>query len=331
MHLENKINAFFDNVQIQKLRLTDVPLLVFFCGGDHHTETPEIHTPSMRYLVLEKIKECDGDLYRNIILAETFQDWLNQNVDITNLIDLEVLLAELATLVVLIVEAPGAYAELGAFSVINSIQTKLLPIVNTTLIHERSFINFGPIDFLKNEKPETPITELEWPIKVTCEDNMIKSSVDMVDKNNINLIVNVIYDDIKTALEKNTVSSPLLDIKQKGHIFLLIHEIIYILKAAIVKEIKNTLNVSFSIDINSKDIKKYLYILNKLGFTEESKIKKDGVNYYFSKLNYSLFKYSYHSKDTDLHRDKFVTEILLYYYENDSRRQIAINNQGKGS
>ncbi|MGI9887814.1 retron St85 family effector protein [Vibrio chagasii] len=331
MLLEDQINTFFKNVQIEKLRLTDVPLLVFFCGGDHHTETPEIHTPSMRYLVLERIKECDSDLYRNIVLAEKFQDWLNQNVDITNLIDLEVLLAELATLVVLIVEGPGAYAELGAFSVIDSIQTKLLPVVNTTLIHERSFINFGPIDFLKNEKPETPITELPWPVIITCKDNMITSSVDMEDKDDINLIANVIYDDIKTALANNTVSSPLLDINKKGHVFLLIHEIIYLLKAVIVKEIKSTLSVNFSLDISSKDIKKYLYILLKLSFIEESKIKKDDVKYYFSKLNYSLFKYSYHSRDTKLHRDEFVTQILLHYYKNDSRRQVAINNQGKDS
>ncbi len=102
-------------------------------------------------------------------------------------------------------------------------------------------------------------------------------------------------------------------------------------KLVVVKEIKSTLSVNFSIDISSKDIKKYLYILLKLGFVEESKIKKDDVKYYFSKLNYSLFKYSYHSRDTKLHRDEFVSQILLHYYKNDSRRQLAINNQGKDS
>ncbi|EJG0778551.1 retron St85 family effector protein [Vibrio parahaemolyticus] len=326
---EEKISTFFNNVQIDKLRLTDVPLLIFFCGGDNHTETPETHVPSMRYLVLEKIKESDATLSRQIILAETFQDWLNQNVDITNLIDLEVLLAELATLVVLIVEGPGAYAELGAFSVIESIQTKLLPVVNTALIQERSFINFGPIDFLKNEKPDTPISELTWPVTLEFRENKIISSVDKSNESDLKLTIQIIYDDIKSALEKNTVYSPLLNTKQKGHVFLIIHEIIFLLKAAIIKEIKNTLNDHFSITLEVKDIKKYLYILSKLDFVEESKIKHNSNTYYFSKLNYSLFKYSYINKS--MTRDVFKSDMLLYYYENDSRRQLAINNQSKGS
>ncbi|QFU21205.1 retron St85 family effector protein [Shewanella eurypsychrophilus] len=330
MFSEN-ISAFFQNINLEKMRLADVPICVFFCGGENRIDSSEDTIPSMRYMVLQKIKADDPTLFRQIVLAESFQDWINQDVDITNLIDLEVLLAELATLVVLIVEGPGAYAELGVFSVIESIQKKLLPIVNTTVIQERSFVNYGPIDYLKNEKPETEISELTWKVHIESSDNKILSSIDTSDSN-LEATVGVIIEDINDSLNKKNVESPLINIEMKGHVFILIHEIVYLLQAVLAKEVKFILGNFFNINYETKYIRKILYILTKLNFVEKSKIKKNDNLYYLSKTNHSLFKYSYKSSDESLKKDNFVSHILLHYFEEpkEKRRLLAINNRAQG-
>lgn len=327
----SEISAFFQNISIDRMRLTDVPISVFFCGGENHTDESEDTIPSMRYLVLNKIKAENPTLFRQIILAESFQDWLNQDVEITNLIDLEVLLAELATLVVLIVEGPGAYAELGVFSVLESIQKKLLPIVNTTVIQERSFVNYGPIDYLKNEKPETDISELTWKVTIESLNNKIISSVDKSDAN-LETTVGIIIEDIDDALNKNIIVSPLLNIELKGHVFILIHEIVFLFQATIAKEVKYILNEFFNLNYEIKEIRKILYVLTKLGFIEQSSIKKKDTLYYLSKINHSLFKYSYISPHDKFKKENFISDMQLYYYETkkEKRRLLAINNRTQG-
>ncbi|HVB86153.1 MAG TPA: retron St85 family effector protein [Candidatus Dormibacteraeota bacterium] len=65
-------------------------------------------------------------------------------------------LAELADLVIIIVESPGTCAELGAFSLSEPLRKKLLPIVDGRYERESSFIATGPlrwIDAVSDFKP----------------------------------------------------------------------------------------------------------------------------------------------------------------------------------
>jgi hypothetical protein len=65
-------------------------------------------------------------------------------------------LASLADLVVIIVESPGTFAELGAFSLVESLRRKLLPIVDLEYKGQDSFISTGPLRWIDQESDFKP-------------------------------------------------------------------------------------------------------------------------------------------------------------------------------
>lgn len=65
-------------------------------------------------------------------------------------------LAALSDLVVIVVESPGTFAELGAFSHVDSLRKKLLPILDLEFRNESSFINTGPIRWIDTESDFGP-------------------------------------------------------------------------------------------------------------------------------------------------------------------------------
>ena len=62
-----------------------------------------------------------------------------------NALQMEAYLADLADAVIVIVESPGTFAELGAFSNSDALRRKLLPILDVHHEASASFINTGPV------------------------------------------------------------------------------------------------------------------------------------------------------------------------------------------
>lgn len=65
-------------------------------------------------------------------------------------------LAALADLVVIIVESPGTFAELGAFSLSDPLRRKVLPIVDTQYRNQPSFITTGPLRWIDADSTFAP-------------------------------------------------------------------------------------------------------------------------------------------------------------------------------
>jgi hypothetical protein len=65
-------------------------------------------------------------------------------------------LAALADLVVIIVESPGTFAELGAFSLSDPLRRKVLPILDERYQKEPSFISTGPVRWIDRESDFKP-------------------------------------------------------------------------------------------------------------------------------------------------------------------------------
>lgn len=65
-------------------------------------------------------------------------------------------LAALADLVVIIVESPGTFAELGAFSLSDPLRKKILPIVDKQYFHHQSFISTGPLRWVDSDSHFAP-------------------------------------------------------------------------------------------------------------------------------------------------------------------------------
>jgi hypothetical protein len=68
-----------------------------------------------------------------------------------NALALEAQLAQLADIVVIVVESPGTFAELGAFSLSAPLRKKLLPVMNAQFQHDESFLNTGPVRWIDTD------------------------------------------------------------------------------------------------------------------------------------------------------------------------------------
>ncbi|MCW2453050.1 UNVERIFIED_ORG: hypothetical protein M2414_000771 [Rahnella aquatilis] len=334
-------------IDAEKLRVKNLPNFIFVCGGliadlDEKAKNPADKNPdapppppplpkSMRDAMMLRIPEMlhipasKRITIEKIILAEEFQDWLEHSI-VGNLIDFEIVLADLASAVVLVVEGSGAYAELGSFSIINSISEKLITIVNTNTIVEKSFINLGVLKHLEDN--ERTLLKYTWGVRYSVpgfQGTRVNLSLTGTHEE-INHTADRILERLTEEIEKKTQKTVVFNNETKGHVCLLIADLIYIFSALKIGEIKKCLINGFGIDISNKKIKEYLYTLQKLKYvtTEHS-----GDTYYVAtQNNLGFIKYRYMpDKDeilifSDVHEIK--TNAILYYREHDNARLSVI-------
>ncbi|WP_312080262.1 retron St85 family effector protein [Leclercia sp.] len=307
-----------------ELRLENLPNFVFICGGVRNpVDAPK--PGSMRDALLLRISEKDRQLNDRIREAEEFQDWLEHS-QVDNLIDFEIVLADLASSVVLVVEGLGAYAELGSFSIIESISSKLITIFNMNTVIDKSFINLGVIKYLEDNK--RTVLRYNWGVEYVTKP--LRDSVTLNLKDSIEDIyakVDVILTKLKEEIDKKTQSSIKFNRDIKGHICLVIADLIYLFSALKVGEIKNYLTVGFNIELPVKKIKEYLYILENLNYITK---ENSGDVFYVSTLNNNGFiKYRYNDDKKTITSFENVDDVraktIIYYRESDASRSDVLN------
>lgn len=114
--------------------------LMFLCGGASED--------SARY-ILKDYFGSRSDLNFQILLAEDFFTVV-PNEEYTDLLTLENYLADYSDCILIILESPGAIAELGAFSNgKDKFLEKILILNKNRYLGENSFINKGPVEKIK--------------------------------------------------------------------------------------------------------------------------------------------------------------------------------------
>lgn len=116
---------------------------IFLIGSDLKDEK------SMRSKILNSLK---NDQTKDVAVSfpeHLFEDQFLQRS--LNLLSLENLLAESVDAIVLCVESPGSLTELGAFSNNSLLNNKLIVYLDQKYEKDNSFINLGPVKFLKNK------------------------------------------------------------------------------------------------------------------------------------------------------------------------------------
>lgn len=86
----------------------------------------------------------------NLFYAERVWDLIASRND-RSALEMESDLANLADMLVIIVESPGTFAELGAFSLNKDLRKKILPIVDRQFQHKLSFISTGPLKWIDSD------------------------------------------------------------------------------------------------------------------------------------------------------------------------------------
>lgn len=115
------------------------PKFVFLCGKQFSEKIPYFETN--RGIIDKFLKSKSKDIY--IVLSEQlWEENFNSNID---LLTFEEFLAEVSDCIILFVESPGSFCELGAFSYADKLfSDKLAIIIDQKYVGDKSFIITGP-------------------------------------------------------------------------------------------------------------------------------------------------------------------------------------------
>ena len=213
----------------------------------------------------------------NIVFAEDANQ-IYRDTKYSDLISFEEDIARIVSCVLVIVESPGSFAELGAFAMNNTISQSLRVIVQTKFVESESFIRYGPIQKLRNDNEESVAF---YPWETNKAGGIVAKSV------------NPHYREIKSFIVNSIDSAPksrALECEYDVKKFLIIYWILYhsyacsltVLHWAVVKILPS---------ITLSGLKDCLYCLRLVGWIgRETYSNKD---YYFSLSSVDPVSYSY--------------------------------------
>jgi hypothetical protein len=241
---EDAIIDQFKNLSQENFTVLNHIKKVFLCGGiiDIKNET----TPSYRDRFLRHTATNYQELHDNIVLAETFKDYFKDNM-YPDLLVFEEEIANISSLVVIVLESPGALVEFGMFCNKPELFKKLLVIANEDDIgDEDSFIYLGPIQYIVKKDPKS-VARYSWSKTVSKED--------FKDLNDLCGII--------SEHQENSPKTSKFKKNNSAHISLLIAEIIKSCFPILFGEIEYAL-MSIGLDISQNKVARHIYMLRKL-------------------------------------------------------------------
>lgn len=134
--------------------------VAFLCGGAAST-----NRDTLRNYLRCRLPTLD------IFYAERVWELLAED-STQSALEMESHLAELADIVIVIVESPGTFAELGAFSLVEPLRKKLLPIVDQQHHNQPSFICTGPLRWVDRESFFAPTICVPFPRILAAADQL---------------------------------------------------------------------------------------------------------------------------------------------------------------
>lgn len=137
--------VLFSKIDLATSKMKPYQGFIFLCGGP--TDVKSFHPVSIRDAIQREL--CShADIEARIRIAEDYKNWATDGI-YRDLVSFESHLAELSSVIVLILESAGAIAELGLFSAIDEFKQKLLVFIETEYYKSSSFIKLGPVDYLE--------------------------------------------------------------------------------------------------------------------------------------------------------------------------------------
>lgn len=131
---------------------------VFLCGGAGS---------SRRERLRNYLRKNQPDLL-GVFYAERVWDHLTTHASSMSALEMESELAKLADIVIVIVESPGTFAELGAFSLNDELRKKMLPIVDNKYKGHDSFIVTGPLRWIDQDSHFGPTIYVNLETILDC-------------------------------------------------------------------------------------------------------------------------------------------------------------------
>jgi hypothetical protein len=311
MQFTDKRLEALSNICMNTSRVNFEAPIVFLFGGQLAPKNKK--AKSVRAKLLKHLTKTKSSLKPFIVKAEDFKDWIEDS-KYGDLLSFETDLAQLSSLIILILESPGSIGELGAFCINTQLKNKLIVILSEDHLKEKSFISLGLLRQIKRDN----IYYYPWsPANIS---NTVSDELEYMTS------------DIQDHLETIDKTEKFNDCNN-GHIALLIYELTRVFKALILKEINEYLKL-LNIEINPKKTKQLLYMLEKIGLIKERcRGSTSKQMYYLAVGDKQRFRFSIKDKKKPLDIAKTTMDTMLYYSQNDIRRLRLIQDseQKEGS
>lgn len=295
MKLDDKRKAHLAKISLENTRVDLCSPIIFLCGG--LVDIKQAKTPSVRDAFLRYISGIDCGLFEQITLAEEFQDWIHDSV-YKDLLDFESDIAHISSLIVIILESPGALAELGLFVRNNVLNKKLIIFVNDEHYRANSFISLGPLRYLEAIKDKT-VCAYPWDLE-NIDDSLQESLPEMRED-----LLSVI-----SGMDK----SEEFDIENDGHISLVLYEFIRIFRALKLSEIELYAK-EVGLELKREKVKRLLFLLTKFELIALGRRGHD--QYYYPLVDVDKIHFGGHF---DKNETKISTMQFYAFNESESRR-----------
>jgi len=255
------------------------PTQIFLCGGRNPKPDEPGRPKSARHAFYRHLQQVNSPLLGDIVLAEVIVGDREQgDHGLTDILKVEELVAEIVGVILLFIESPGSYAELGAFTANKTILRRLV-VVNDNYFRERteSFIYQGPLKRLFNTYDQslkyfTWLNDHDSP--VLDEDLAHTMAVDLSEfvpefqKRNAG----------KARLSTAGASGGKPKLSE-GELMCLITGLLDVFVALGLEEIEQALRKFASLE-SDLNIKRYLYVLRKLDLVGRVSDSKQQSWYY---------------------------------------------------
>lgn len=303
---------FVDDLNVDKLHVQAPTEIVFLCGGPY-TDINVPTTSSMRDAFL-KVTSHPALGKREVVLAEDFTKLSIFSAHYDDILEFETDLAQITELIILFCESAGSFTELGSFSSVEEISSRLLVVIRERHWKQDSFIKLGPLRFLL-KKDRTSVFVVEDDLI-----GIVGSDVSKIDLQKFQICM---HEPLKARLEDKKEPST-FDPERAGHVIKLIVGLVQEYGALEADEILSLLE-KFKVSIDMKRLQSYLLCAKTVGWLEEK--KKGFRDFILPKVDTPAIHYVASSSETNLPKNRTRRRLLIrqYWEDNDEARFRAIS------
>lgn len=216
--------------------------------------------------------------YTQFFLAEKVFSTLQSEKHTGNILDVEHLISDFSDYIVIILESPSSFSELGAFSS-HELRKKLIIINDSKFKNEQSFINLGPIKAIEEAINKNRVIHY-------------KMNSDGIHKRDaIGETFNKLYELLKDPLTSKVSAIDLSSCDPSKHfnknVAMFLHDLIFITGPILYKELIEVLILIFG----KENFNKLTHLLAILASFESIERNKQGL--YKSKLKTTYYEYRF--------------------------------------
>lgn len=159
------VNEIKNKKRVNSFKSKIVPKFIFICGSQIVDEngkelSEEELKNNIRYYIARTLNEqmVIIDYGKNVKMVNcVFSEHLYNQDLAEDILSFEEVLAEISDYIIIVVESPGTYCELGAFVLNDKFMKKTIVINEDKPQFEKSFITRGPIKKVRDNNPENVI------------------------------------------------------------------------------------------------------------------------------------------------------------------------------